>query len=419
MSTYTPIASQVLGSTTSSIRFVNIPQGYTDLVLVCTAISGDNNEALQFNDDTNSNYSWTRMYGDGTTYYSSQSSNDTYIRHTGGNLSTQNTVIINIQNYSNATTYKTTLGRGDNPSTLTMETIGLWRNTSPITTITYYVTANSFAVGSTFSLYGIQAGTPKAQGGQSVTTDGTYWYHTFTGSGTFIPSQALTVDYLVVAGGGAGGGYTGYAGGGGAGGLRCTVGATGGGGSLESPLSLTANTSYTVTVGAGGSGVGTATSGSNSVFGSITSTGGGYGGYYTGGANVSPASGGSGGGSRDGNGAAGTQYQGYAGGNYGSATTGGGGGAGALGSNAGGAGGVGVATSISGTSTYYAGGGGGTTQGQGGGAGGNGGGGAGGADSTIGGSGTANRGGGGGGSGGLASRGSNGGSGIVIVRYSV
>jgi hypothetical protein len=37
--------------------------------------------------------------------------------------------------------------------------------------------------------------------------------------------------------------------------MRSTVTATGGGGSLESALSVTAGTSYTATVGAGGSSV--------------------------------------------------------------------------------------------------------------------------------------------------------------------
>jgi hypothetical protein len=63
-------------------------------------------------------------------------------------------------------------------------------------------------------------------------TDGTYWYHTFVSSGTFTPQKAISCDYLVVAGGG-GGGQDDNGAGGGAGGLRCTVGATGGGGSLE------------------------------------------------------------------------------------------------------------------------------------------------------------------------------------------
>jgi hypothetical protein len=87
----------------------------------------------------------------------------------------------------------------------------------------------------------------------------------------------LSVDYLVVAGGG-GGGYA-LAGGGGAGGLRSTVTATGGGGSLESPLTLALDTLYTVTVGAGGAGDQVVAwfikHGNNSVFSTITSTGGG------------------------------------------------------------------------------------------------------------------------------------------------
>ena len=53
---------------------------------------------------------------------------------------------------------------------------------------------------------------PKATGG-TVTSDSTYWYHTFTSNGTFTPSQALSCDVVVVAGG-AGGGYDRAAGGG-------------------------------------------------------------------------------------------------------------------------------------------------------------------------------------------------------------
>jgi hypothetical protein len=52
--------------------------------------------------------------------------------------------------------------------------------------------------------------------------------------------------------------------------LRSTVTATGGGGSLETALSLTAGTSYTATVGAGGAGGSGSglkgANGSNSVF---------------------------------------------------------------------------------------------------------------------------------------------------------
>ncbi len=234
------------------------------------------------------------------------------------------------------------------------------------------------------------------------------------------------VEYLVVAGGGAGG-Y--IAGGGGAGGL------------LTGIVTVTAGTSYSVTVGgggAGGTGGAAGSSGVNSVFGSISATGGGAGGAYPSAVGVS---GGSGGGANNGgSGVHGTVGQGisgqgnagglsWAGSNY---TGGGGGGAGTVGLNSSsgnstpaGNGGAGIASAINGTVTVYAGGGGGAADTNGtGGSGGVGGGGAGGISrGATGGSGSVNSVAGsantGGGSGGYGIGGSSGtgGSGIVIVSY--
>jgi len=218
---------------------------------------------------------------------------------------------------------------------------------------------------------------------------------------TVNPLKPPAVDYLVVAGGGGGKNTYVPGGGGGAGGL------------LQGSVPVTAGTSYTVTVGAGGA----ATAGANSVFGPISSTGGGESGN-----NGAQGSGGSGGGASitfaKGQGVFG---QGNAGGNNVAYNyPGGGGGAGTVGldgtSSVCGNGGAGVASAISGTVTVYAGGGGGganASSGQG--SGGVGGGGTGGNLSTNATSGIANTGGGGGGSGnGTAS---SGGSGIVIVSY--
>jgi len=77
------------------------------------------------------------------------------------------------------------------------------------------------------------------------------------------PASVDNVEYVVVAGGGAGTGFTPNnfgswkSGGGGGGGYRSSVlgELTGGGGTLESMLSLPLATDLTVTVGAGGSGV--------------------------------------------------------------------------------------------------------------------------------------------------------------------
>jgi hypothetical protein len=247
-------------------------------------------------------------------------------------------------------------------------------------------------------------------------------------------APAVTANYLVVAGGGAGGTADDGGGGGGAGGLRSTVNATGGGGSLEAPISLNTTLSYTVVVGAGGAGVlgnpnnGLGNNGTASSFSTITSVGGGGAGGHPAGilTGSSGGSGGGGGSRTPGNtGGAGTTNQGYAGGNGansgGGDAGGGGGGAGAVGAAAsgitsGGNGGVGVAVAISGTSTFYAGGGGaGGASSQG--TGGNGGGGSATGTGSGGTSGTANTGGGGGGSNAHAAFSGSGGSGIVIISY--
>ena len=438
----------------SSVTFSGIPQtGYTDLVVKVSARSTKNTTVWDgvvatFNGST-ANFSYRNLNGDGSTAYSLSASNNN-VGFLEGNTATANTFSnyeMYIPNYTGSNNKSMSIDSvTENNATEAYASLhtSLWSNSAAITSIKLEPSsATLFQQYSTFYLYGVaKLGTtpaivPYATGGDTIMTDGTYWYHTFLSSGTFTPTKAITADYLVVAGGGGGGGS--YGGGGGAGGLRCTVGATGGGGSLESALAL-GTSAYTVTIGAGGSG-GTngalSTSGSNSVFSTITSTGGGKGADNSAAGFSAGATGGSGGGASYTytTGGSGTANQGYAAGSgNGSVSAGsGGGGAGAVSGNVGSTngiatnGGAGVTTSISGSSvTYGGGGGGGATVGGGAGtyagAGGSGGGGAG--SLTSGGSGTsgtANTGGGGGGSGYLtpAGAGGNGGSGIVIVRYAV
>jgi len=244
-----------------------------------------------------------------------------------------------------------------------------------------------------------------------------------------------SVDFLVIAGGGAGGYDRG--GGGGAGGYRNSFSTetSGGGGSSESSLSFNSGTVYTITVGAGATaptskpvaGRGSDSSISGTGITTITSTGGGSGGHAD--VNSDGASGGAGGGAAatTPSGGSGTANQGYAGG---AATNGapnfpagGGGGASAVGqaspsSSTGGNGGNGVSSSITGSSVTRAGGGGGGVYG--GGTGGTGGSGGGGTSifGSAGENGTANTGSGGsGGSGATPNlKGGNGGKGVVILR---
>ena len=427
-----------LNDSAASVTFANIPQsGYTDLKIVTSARSTSGASVaysmfMRMNNLTTSIYSQRALEGSGSAASSfTQSGVDTAVRvglitGTGATASTFSNSEILIPNYTSANNKSVSIDTvaETNATTQYMNMIAyLINSTAAITDLTFSTEPAggvAFAANSTFSLYGLAAvGTepviaPKATGGNIIANDGTYWIHTFNSTGTFTPLQGLSCDYLVVAGGGGGGSNDG--GGGGAGGLRCTVDATGGGGSLETALSLTASTSYTVTVGAGGSGgfETRGSSGNNSVFSTITSTGGGGGG---GAGNLSGLNGGSGGGgSEPSNQGTGTTNQGYAG--EGNSDGGGGGGAGEIGGSDGtGQGGDGVATSISGSSVTYGGGGGGrvgTTAA----AGGSGGGGAGSGNTETPVNGTANLGGGGGG-GRVVNTGGSGGSGIVIIRYPI
>jgi hypothetical protein len=321
---------------------------------------------------------------------------------------------------------------------------------------------------STFADTGSNAVFIAASGGNATLTCGNYKTHVFTGPGTFTVSCAgnacgsNSVEYLVVAGGGAGGtGQNGSAGGGGAGGFRTRTALPG-----ASPLNAPANlpvsaTGYPIVVGAGGgseSKLGPIKPGSVSSFSTISSAGGGAGRpshdavCSTPGYNPVPAMNGGSGGGATGNcgpGAASTgntppvsPAQGTNGGagnlEGGTRSGGGGGGAGAAGQNGvdplqGGAGGAGSfipdafigptapsygcsPSPLAPNGRYFSGGGGGGVQsGSNFGAGGAGGGKAG--ANPTGGAGTVNTGGGGGAGGNDCTGSGTGGSGIVMIRY--
>jgi hypothetical protein len=156
--TYQKIATNTLGSAVSSVTFSSISGAYTDLILVVNANSASLvNLEMQYNGDTGNNYSRTVISGNGSAAQSLRQNNVGYIRLTTEGIlgSGQSNQIIQIQNYSNTTTYKTSLNRANNSVYGTDAVVGLWRNTAAITSVTLYV--GTFSVGSTFNLYGIKA----------------------------------------------------------------------------------------------------------------------------------------------------------------------------------------------------------------------------------------------------------------------
>jgi len=165
-STYEPIESKVLASTATDVTFISIPSTYTDLVLVCS-IQMNGSQANAFvavgngSIDTGANYSYTILSGNGSTATSVRDSNDTrgffFTNNSYPQTTNRNMTVMNFQNYSNTTTYKTVLIRSGNSALGTDAEVGLWRSTSAINRIKVYPTNNAFEVGSTFTLYGIKA----------------------------------------------------------------------------------------------------------------------------------------------------------------------------------------------------------------------------------------------------------------------
>jgi hypothetical protein len=458
--TYDTIASFVLTQGLQSVAFSNLPQNYQTLILTINGKYTNSSQSycrfyvngLKFGQYQVNSYALARLLpnsGTPVVDFSSQSSTwhgYTNITPDAGtiSLSTEMTAI-NYNNYNGNKAF--IFDSRMNSSIGGYGGIGISTIQSQMVVDSFELRFDSgtFAVGTSFALYGLSTHQIKATGGDVIATDGNYWYHTFKSSGTFTPVASMTADILVV-GGGAGGGAGKGAGGGGGGVCYLTGG------------SLTAGTSYTAIVGAGNaggnlSGAPIGINGSNSTFFGITANGGGGGGSDYISTKNGNAGGSGGGATRDGT--VGAANQGTSGGatGYGNAGGagsqgtngiyggGGGGGAGAAGGSPttsgtriAGAGGAGKNTWSGwldygqvGNDGYIAGGGGGSSYGSGvaieGGNGGAGGGGDGATYDTVVNSseglpGVVNTGGGGGG-GSDGGRGGAGGSGVVIVRYTV
>lgn len=165
-STYTPIATTTLGSAAASYTFSSIAGSYTDLVLIAVgtvAVDGDS-LTVRFNSDSATNYSTTSLRGSGTAASSARGSSLTslFLGYGDGFASSAITnAIMNIQNYANTTTNKTTLSRINNAGGTTgvgaEANVGLWRSTAAITSITIGGQTGNLSTGMTLTLYGIAA----------------------------------------------------------------------------------------------------------------------------------------------------------------------------------------------------------------------------------------------------------------------
>jgi hypothetical protein len=201
--TYVALDKITVSSSVPSVTFTSIPQGYTDLVVVCNFIqsSAYSLEARVGNGsvDTGNNYSNTALIGKANnTAASTRRSNYSYLTAFEQNGASSGVWTMHLMNYTNTNVYKTILFRNGNAGSDVEASVQLWRSTAAINTLQIFAGqgAINFTSGSTFSLYGIAAqvtpGTAKATGGTITYDQSGNVIHTFTSSGTFTPSTDLT-----------------------------------------------------------------------------------------------------------------------------------------------------------------------------------------------------------------------------------
>lgn len=160
--TYTQIATTTLTSTSNTVTFSSIPGTFTDLVMLTylkTSAGTIDITYAQFNSDSGSNYSSTRLVGAATVVNSDRQSNGSTGWFIGLSSPDEfNAGVYQFANYANTTTYKSAISRDSVVLNQTRISAGLWRSTSAITSISIINgNANTFVVGSVLTLYGIKA----------------------------------------------------------------------------------------------------------------------------------------------------------------------------------------------------------------------------------------------------------------------
>jgi hypothetical protein len=161
--TYEPIATTTLGSAAATIDFTSISSAYTDLRLVIVGkyTSAGGNTRITFNSDTASNYSSTRIAGDGTSASSDRLTNQTFQRlnFDGNSTTIPDLLTVDIFSYAGST-FKTSLitsTEDKNGSGSVIRIVGLYRSITAISSITISLSSSTFASGTTATLYGIKA----------------------------------------------------------------------------------------------------------------------------------------------------------------------------------------------------------------------------------------------------------------------
>ena len=156
------LANLTLGSAASTVTFASIPATYRDLVLVSfvPSLSGSptaKGAYLRLNGDTGSNYNTVYMYGNGSSTGSDPETNSNTL-FWGAFPAAGGIDNFTILDYAQTDKHKSTLGRANGNGASTWAYAGRWASTSAVTSIALTspdTGSDQFAIGSTFSLYGV------------------------------------------------------------------------------------------------------------------------------------------------------------------------------------------------------------------------------------------------------------------------
>jgi hypothetical protein len=165
--TYTLISSNVLTSSAASVTFSSIPATYTDLVLRTSIRNNDTSSGyvyFQFNSDSATNYSNTRLQGTGSAGSSARQSSVTYTAYyqcdtSGDTANTFATGELYIPSYTASQDKPIayfSASETNATASIMASVAGLWRNSAAVNSITIAnLSTLQFVSGSSFYLYGI------------------------------------------------------------------------------------------------------------------------------------------------------------------------------------------------------------------------------------------------------------------------
>jgi hypothetical protein len=166
---FVALATVTVGTPTGSLYFTSIPQNYSHLQLRMfgknTGTSGSFDFSwMIFNSDSGANYTYHRLFGDGSTAQVGSGTGSTAIYYgeyptTTGYANIFGAGVMDILDYSNTSKNKTVrnlFGHDENGSGRVGMYSGFWNNTAAITSIQLNGNSYNFQTGMTVVLYGVK-----------------------------------------------------------------------------------------------------------------------------------------------------------------------------------------------------------------------------------------------------------------------